>query len=218
MNFSSETLQAADAGSDDESGRQRLLRAAAIEFADHGYAGASIAGIASQAGVSKSTVFHHFESKQSLYLAVIQAAAREFGQKLDAVLSEPGQPATGVAAFQRAHLNHIRSHPQVATLVLRELQGNDPERSLALVRDVLWPNFSRLVRFLNDAASAGVIRSGVDAHAVALTLLSANVMFFQTEQLLKQLPGFELARDPGAYAGAVADLVFFGLKPRESSE
>jgi TetR/AcrR family transcriptional regulator len=217
LNFCTEHLVQAGQDGDDDSGQQRLLRAAATEFAEHGYAGTSIAGIAGRAGVSKSTVFHHFESKQSLYLAVIQAAAREFGHKLDALLSDPAQPAEGVTAFQQAHLNHIRSHPQVATLVLRELQGQDPDRSLALVRDVLWPNFNKLVRFLDDAAAAGVIRAGVDPHAVALTLLSANVMFFQTEQILKRLPGFDLANDPATFASAVSDLVLFGLEPKEKA-
>jgi TetR/AcrR family transcriptional regulator len=196
----------------DDGGQQRLMRAAAAEFSAHGYAGASIAAIARQAEVSKSTVFHHFESKESLYLAVIRDAAHEFGRTLETVLAQPEDPAATLAAFQCAHLDHIRSHRQVARLVLGELQNGDGERSLALVRDVLWPNFSRLVAFLDEAARAGLIRDDVDTHCVALTLLSANVVFFQTEAVLTRLPGFEMARDPRAHAEAVADLVFKGLQ------
>ena len=53
-------------------GRERLLAAAAEEFSRNGYAGTSIAAIATRAEVGKSTIFHHFESKEALYLAVIE--------------------------------------------------------------------------------------------------------------------------------------------------
>jgi TetR/AcrR family transcriptional regulator len=214
MPLSSQPVTAIVGESLEDSGQQRLMRAAAAEFAEHGYAGASIAGIARQAGVSKSTVFHHFDSKEDLYLAVIRDAAGKFGQTLESVLVDPAQPGATLAAFQQAHLQHVRKHRQVATLVLGELQSGDEQRALALVRDVLWPNFSRLVRYLDDAAAAGLIRADVDPHTVALTLLSANVMFFQTETVLGRLPGFERAGDPAAHAEAVADLIFRGLQAK----
>jgi TetR/AcrR family transcriptional regulator len=195
-------------------GRQRLIQAAAGEFAGSGFAGASIAAIAARAGVSKSTVFHHFSSKQDLYMAVIGDAAAEFGQRLGTVLSHAEDPAKVIEAFQLEHLNHIQRNEQVATLVLREMQEADSERAVSLVRNVLSPNFSRLVDYLNGAAEAGLIRTNLDGHAAALTLMAANVIYFQNRQMFRHLPGFELADDPGAYAKAVANVVFYGLENR----
>jgi len=47
-------------------GARRIVRAAGRLFAQHGYAGTSMAEVAEAAGVSKATVFHHFPSKRAL--------------------------------------------------------------------------------------------------------------------------------------------------------
>jgi TetR/AcrR family transcriptional regulator len=192
-------------------GRQRLLQAAAVEFAEHGFAGASIAGIAAGAGVGKSTVFHHFDSKQDLYLAVIAEAATEFGRRLDDMLQSVDDPEAGLRAFQRQHLAHITSNSQVATLVLRELQDAGSERAVSLVREVLAPNFRRLTSYLERALDAGTIRAGVDCEAAAMTLFAANVFYFQNRAMLAHLPESRLAENADAFAAAVSDLVFRGL-------
>jgi len=195
-------------------GRTRLLSAAAAEFSRRGFAGASIATIARGAGVGKSTVFHHFESKEALYLAVIREAAAEFGQTLNTVLSTTEDPGRCIAEFQRRHLAHLQRNAEVARLVLRELQEPFDERCETLVRDVLSPNFQRLVGYLKEAAEAGLIRSNLDPAVVALTLLGANVLYFQSREALAVLPGHDLADNPDGFARAVSDVVFRGLVQR----
>ncbi len=196
---------------EEQGGRERLLAAALAEFSARGFSGASIARIAAEAGVGKSTVFHHFDSKQTLYLAVIRSAAMEFSQTLSSVLADARDPQAGLAAFQRAHLAHVQRNRQVASLVLRELQEDQSERAATLVREVLAPNFSRVVTYLRDAAAAGQVRSDVPPQIVALTLMAANILFFQHRAALNHLPGFELGDDPAGFATEVADLVVRGL-------
>ncbi len=198
-------------GASGVSGRDRLLEAASHEFARAGFAGASVAAIAERAAVGKSTLFHHFESKQALYRAVVRAAAGEFGQKLDHLLASTDDPARCLCEFQCQHLAHISRNREVARLILRELQEADSPDGVALVRDELAPNFQRLVDYLSLAARHGRIRSDVDFHATALTMFSANVMYFQARSLLCQMPGFDLAADAEGYARSVAQLVYQGL-------
>lgn len=50
--------------------REALLRAARRAFTDEGYAGASLNAIAAEAGASKGAVFHHFTSKEALFVEV----------------------------------------------------------------------------------------------------------------------------------------------------
>jgi AcrR family transcriptional regulator len=51
--------------------RSRLLEAAASEFAEKGYAGASLDAIAERAGRTKGAVYSNFESKAELFLALL---------------------------------------------------------------------------------------------------------------------------------------------------
>ena len=53
--------------------RAAILESAKDLFTEHGYAGVSMDAIAQAAGVSKLTVYNHFEDKQALFMAAIAA-------------------------------------------------------------------------------------------------------------------------------------------------
>src|SRR6478735_10141107 len=52
--------------------RQRLLTAAAAEFAARGFAGASVDRIARTARVNKAMIYYHFQSKAGLYREILR--------------------------------------------------------------------------------------------------------------------------------------------------
>ncbi len=65
--------------------RQRILEAAAVEFAEHGFAGARTRAIASRAGVNQQLVSYYFGGKEGLY----RAMSEQWAQRRDE-LSPPG--------------------------------------------------------------------------------------------------------------------------------
>lgn len=176
-----------------------------------GYAGTSIAAIAARAGVSKSTVFHHFASKDDLYLAVIEEAAADFASTLDEVLVTRRQARESLSAFQQAHLAHLHRNEQVAMLVLRELQGDGPGRTTGMVSEVLAGNYNRLVDYLAAARDKGEIRADANLEVAALVMFAANAFAFQTRQVLKEFPGLDIDHQAEGFTAAVSDLIFRGL-------
>ena len=50
--------------------RTRILKAARTLFVQHGFSATSIAKIAKQADITRSLIFHYFEKKEALWLAV----------------------------------------------------------------------------------------------------------------------------------------------------
>jgi AcrR family transcriptional regulator len=54
-----------------EQARSAILEAALSQFLAHGYVGATVAGIATDAGVAERTVYNHFDTKAGLMLALI---------------------------------------------------------------------------------------------------------------------------------------------------
>jgi AcrR family transcriptional regulator len=71
--------------------RTMIVDAALRAFLESGYAESSVNRIAADAGVSIKTLYRHFESKDDLFSAVMQAACSPSGaQSADA--SEPAQP------------------------------------------------------------------------------------------------------------------------------
>jgi AcrR family transcriptional regulator len=55
-----------------EKTRERIVKAAEECFARDGYDATSVAGICERAGVTKGAFYHHFPSKQALFLALLQ--------------------------------------------------------------------------------------------------------------------------------------------------
>src|SRR5215469_10328835 len=72
--------------------RDRLLRAAADEFAVRGYDGTRVADIAAAAGVSNGALYAHFASKAELLLAALRA----HGPRVlaDLLAADPSRPVT----------------------------------------------------------------------------------------------------------------------------
>ena len=52
--------------------RQRILKAAEHHFGRAGYAEASLAEIAADAGIRRASLLYHFESKDRLYQSVLE--------------------------------------------------------------------------------------------------------------------------------------------------
>src|SRR4051794_8205845 len=67
--------------------RERILAAALAEFAEHGFAGASPRAGATAAGVQHPLVSYHFESKEGLWRAVLEATVGAFTQQFKARLA-----------------------------------------------------------------------------------------------------------------------------------
>jgi AcrR family transcriptional regulator len=55
-----------------EETRARLLQAASKQFSTNGYDAASVDEICAEAGVSKGAFYHHFPSKQAVFLALFE--------------------------------------------------------------------------------------------------------------------------------------------------
>ena len=71
--------------------RERLLETATDIFAKKGYAGTSVREIVNRAGVSKPVLYYYFQSKEGLFLAILDMAEDLQKQLLDGVLESDGK-------------------------------------------------------------------------------------------------------------------------------
>lgn len=61
--------------------REEILAAAVKLFSEQGYDGTSMDKIADQAGVSKITIYKHFENKENLFLEIVSDFLKESGKR-----------------------------------------------------------------------------------------------------------------------------------------
>ena len=55
----------------DPSLRDRLIASATIEFAESGYSGTTLDGVAARAGVTKGGLYFHFAGKEELFFSAL---------------------------------------------------------------------------------------------------------------------------------------------------
>ncbi len=196
---------------------ERILVAAESLFAEHGFDAVSMSAIGEAAGVSKANVFHHFTSKNELYVAVLRNACRAAVQHLDD-LSKNGAPLTErLPQFARAHLENLLEHGQVARLMLRELLSDNPRHSQELAEKVYGEKFSRFVAILRAGQQAGELRTDIDPAMVATMLIGANVFFFESRDVLRHFPDVTFTQHPKHYSTMLADILLHGILPPHSA-
>ena len=107
------------------SGRERLLEAAAGLFGSRAYALVGVAEILARAGVQAPTLYHHFEDKEGLYVAWVEAA---FAQVAPGFHTEAGEDvSSGLARYAQALIANV---PFEVAQVLRDsaLMARDDSR------------------------------------------------------------------------------------------
>jgi AcrR family transcriptional regulator len=175
--------------------RERLLRAAAAEFADRGYAGVSSESISRQAGMSKATFYEHFANKEDCIIALFEHAAAVVADAMAAAARDvgSGDAAARMKAGTRAFLTSLSEHPEFAQTLLVEIIGAGPRA--AQRRDQILQGFADLLDAENAAgARRGLIprfASPYDSFAIvgAITeLVSRQVRLGEPEDVLELAP------------------------------
>jgi AcrR family transcriptional regulator len=137
--------------------RERLLQAAALEFAQRGYGGTSSESISRRAAMSKATFYEHFANKEECMLALFDLALRVVQEAMaNAARQAPsGDARERIRAGTRAFLTALSEHPEFAQTLLVEILGAGPRA--AQRRDMILQAFADVL----DAENAAAHRRGL---------------------------------------------------------
>lgn len=102
-----------------ESTRQALVDSAVALFAERGYAGTSLDGIAKNARVTKGALYHHFGGKQALFEAAFDSVEAGVARRLAGIVSGPGEIWETARASLRAFLE-VCLEPAYQRIVVHE--------------------------------------------------------------------------------------------------
>lgn len=134
--------------------RAAILTAAAGEFAAAPYTTVAVAAIARAAGASEALVFKYFQSKASLYAAVVQRGAADLAAMLDAAddaLPVNSSARDRVRGAIDVYLDHVvATDPAGLTLEA----GNEPPEALVVRRQSRADFTARIATILQLTAWA----------------------------------------------------------------
>lgn len=130
---------------------QIILQAAEEEFALNGYGGTSTQKIADRAGLAKANIHYYFNSKENLYLAVLDNIIHLWNDYFDEVRVED-DPATVLDKFIRSKVELAYTHPKASKLFAMEIIQGAPH-----IQDYIRSEMRAWVR-----AKASVLQQWMD--------------------------------------------------------
>jgi AcrR family transcriptional regulator len=100
--------------------KARLEGAMVEAVARHGFAGTTLNELVTLAGVSKTTFYQHFDSKQACFLAAFDSIVAEVTERVGATYREPGDFRERLTAALTTFMEIVAAEPAAASLTTVE--------------------------------------------------------------------------------------------------
>ena len=147
--------------------REQVLAVAVKVFNEHGYDATSVADLSATLGLTKSALYHHFESKSAILERALNDALDALEAVVDDATAQHSLASDRLRAIVRGAVGVLTEKLPSVTLLLR-VRGNGDVETSALVRRRAFDQ--RLAAVVAEAQKEGLIRDDVDA-AVASRLI-----------------------------------------------
>lgn len=149
-----------------EAFRSELCRVATRRFAEEGYAGVTLRGLAAELGCSPMTPYRYFRDKEDIFAAVRAAAFRRFADAQEQADCRDAPPRERLAALFDAYVRFACDEPHAYRIMFELAQPDAPghpelekqeRRAWQVLRDAV-----------GDAVRAGALRGDPDRLAHVL--------------------------------------------------
>ncbi len=197
-----------------EATRRRLLEAAEAVFADIGYHEASIVKITEHAGIGLGTFYLYFDSKQSIFEALVVDLNRRVRHAMAEEMADAEDRLEAERAGFRGFFRFTAEHPALYRVV-REAEFVSP--------DMLRLHYTRIVdgyeEGLRHAADARQIDRRLDPEVTAWALMGMGELIGMRYLLWERdAAGRPPAQLPDDVFESMARLIDNALAPREEGQ
>ena len=194
-----------------------ILDTAEQLFGRHGFEGVSMSTLAKAAGVSKANIFHHFKSKEELYMTVLHRARKRFVSQLLSEANGHLDARQRIHTLTHTYLKQILANEPLVRLLMRELM-EEQRTGKKLSERLFADNVTALHELLRDAQNLGELRAGFNPGMAMLIIAAVSILYIQGREFMRHLPGMAWTDDPDNVADALWDILWHGIAPRTSTD
>lgn len=140
---------------------ERLLDIALEEFALNGFGGTSLDRLVERTGVSKTTIYRRFGSKEGLFATLIERSVTSIRGGLWAIELDPNDPLGTIERFVAAYTDIAVCHPLGRTLldIAVAERRSFPHLSASLLANA-YEGFQPISDYIAGLMGDGVLRHG----------------------------------------------------------
>lgn len=192
--------------------RRKILDAAQSLFFKQGYNGTTLRDIGREAGVSMGGIYHHFDSKLSIYLCLLETQSQSFDfSGLMALLTDPAFP-TNLAEIGRFLAGAIRANKsffKLAYIDILEFQG----RHMRFTIDTLRHTIAQVTQgALRTQMADGALRT-LHPAIVTRVVLDVYIHYFLEEAMLEKSLAAQLGLTDDDIIAQMEAILLHGVLP-----
>ncbi|MFZ2631931.1 MAG: TetR/AcrR family transcriptional regulator [Desulfosalsimonadaceae bacterium] len=156
--------------------QQRILDAAIAEFAALGFIAANINVIAKNAGISIGSMYNYFESKERLFLTIVDHGYAVLEKVISSVDLTKGDIFDKLEMMLRLAQDYSRQYPELSQIYLDLTSGGLAHLSKTVSRQMESITADFYQTMMADAKKAGIMASDLDERVTAFCLDNLMVM------------------------------------------
>lgn len=176
--------------------RDKILTHATSEFAKKGFDGARVDSIALRCKLSKNMLYYYFNSKEGLFVAVLERMYEKLRTQQKDLAVRASDPATALEQLVHHTFNALLDNPEAIRLMNEENRHKGRHiRQSRRMRELYNPLVETIRFILERGSEDGVFRAGIDPAFVYLSLSSLCYHYLSNQYTLEVALGVDLGSE-----------------------
>jgi AcrR family transcriptional regulator len=195
---------------DPEGMQRKILDAATIEFADHGFGGARVERISRRARTVDRMLYYYFGGKEALFRAVLEAAYERLGRAEQQLSLASIPPREGMRQLIAFTWDYYCAHPEFIRLLNSENQQRGQHvRKSSRVSQLSSPLLTILRDLLERGVERGEFRRGIDPVEIYITIAALGYFYLSNRYTLSRFLDRDLMAEDqrGAWLNHITEVV-----------
>ncbi|WP_018131574.1 TetR/AcrR family transcriptional regulator [Effusibacillus pohliae] len=160
---------------------KQILQAATEVFAQFNYQSATTSEIARHAQISETLIYHHYESKKDLFLAILKTVSEKIIHRWDHICRQFPSSLDRLWNIGISYIREQRTHPNELKVLFQAVSEVKDPNVQAVLQQTYRSYVAYLEQIIREGQQLGEILESIDARRTAWELVGSgatNSLFF----------------------------------------
>lgn len=198
--------------------RKRIIETCRQLFYQSGYNKVTMEEVAKKLGISKKTLYRHFDSKGTIMKEISQSFSDELGAGVEDIVSDPNLEypvkLRRMLNFVALKLSGINHH------LMEDLHNNLPDVWQELNRFIMDGAFKRFSRLIKEGLDKGMINDKVNPGMI-VALYACAIQYLLDPDFIDQLPpdmAGGMPKNPSVIFDNLIKIIYEGILTDEAKK